>query len=76
MDRLKELIAIALKKSPKEIADDASPSTIDSWDSLAHVLMISLCEEEYSVTFGAEEIAGIQSLQDFRRILGQKGAAL
>jgi acyl carrier protein len=76
MDRLKQLLAMALKTSPSAIADDASPATTAGWDSLAHVLMVSLLEDEYGITFSAEEIASIQSLADFRRILGEKGSAV
>jgi len=76
MTRFKELVAIALKTAPETLSDDAAPSTVTSWDSLAHVVMVSLFEDEYGVTFSAEEIAGIQSLADFRRILAEKGASL
>jgi acyl carrier protein len=76
MNRLKELIAIALKTVPTAIGDDASPSTTDGWDSIAHVLMVSLFEEEYGITFSAEEVADVQSLADFRRVLEEKGAAV
>ena len=76
MNRLKELAAIALNTSPNAIGDDASPATTDGWDSEAHVLMVSLFEEEYGVTFNADEIAGAQTLADFRRILAEKGAVL
>jgi acyl carrier protein len=76
MDRLKQLVAVALKTSPSAIGDDASPITTDGWDSVAHVVMVSLFEEEYGITFSAEEIANIQSLEDFRRILREKGVAV
>jgi acyl carrier protein len=76
MTPFKKLAAIALKTTAEAISDDATPATVEGWDSLAHVLMVSLFEEEYSVSFSAEEIANIQSLADFRRILADKGAAI
>jgi acyl carrier protein len=75
MDRFMELVGIVLKRDPGSMTDDASPKTVEGWDSLAHTLMVSLFEEEYGVTFSPEEIAGAQSLLDFRRMLAAKGAS-
>ena len=73
MSRFHELAAIALKRQGNGLSDDASPATVESWDSLAQVLMVSLYEEEYGVSFSPEEIAGAKSLGDFRRMLKAKG---
>ncbi len=76
MSRFHELAAIALKRKGNGLTDNSSPANVESWDSLAHVLMVSLYEEEYGVTFTADEIARVKTLGDFRRMLQVKGASV
>lgn len=38
------------------ITDDASPETMDIWDSLKHMNLITALEEEFQVTFSDNEI--------------------
>jgi acyl carrier protein len=39
-----------------DIQDDASPDTIESWDSLKHINLIVSLEEEFLIEFSDEEI--------------------
>jgi acyl carrier protein len=76
MATFKELVGVATKRDPSSISDDATPATLPGWDSLSHVLMVSLFEEKYGVMFSAEEIGAVKSLFDFRRLLIEKGATI
>jgi len=40
----------------KQIKDDSSPDTIDTWDSLKHMNMVVALEEEFQIEFTDDEI--------------------
>ena len=48
------------------IDDDASPDTIDNWDSLRHMNLVMALEEEFGVQFSTDEII---ELLNFRLIV-------
>ena len=45
--------------APEEIGPDASPATIENWDSLKHMQLILALEEELGVVFSDEQIPGL-----------------
>ncbi|GIP31285.1 phosphopantetheine-binding protein [Paenibacillus sp. J2TS4] len=45
-------------------------NTTAQWDSLKHLELILVLEEEFQVRFSAEQTANIQSLEDIVAILG------
>jgi acyl carrier protein len=47
---------------------------IESWDSLTHVEIVFMLEEQFDVRFGEEEIATLRSLDDIVEILRAKHA--
>tara|TARA_Y100001970_G_C14121241_1_gene796423 strand:- start:674 stop:910 length:237 start_codon:yes stop_codon:yes gene_type:complete len=50
-------ILIAILNVPSSVITlDSSPETIENWDSLKHIKIISALEEEYSLEFSDEEI--------------------
>jgi len=57
-----------------EIPDDASPDTIDGWDSLAHMNMVLALEEEFGVVFTDEEIEEMLNYNLIHEILKNKTA--
>ncbi|SDO85162.1 acyl carrier protein [Paenibacillus sp. yr247] len=45
-------------------------SNTEQWDSLKHLELILLLEEEFHVRFSAEQVANINCLEDIVGILG------
>ncbi|MEQ8843890.1 MAG: acyl carrier protein [Phycisphaerales bacterium] len=50
-----EIIGDALGREP--VPADASPETIEEWDSIAHLNIVMSLEAAFGVTFDPEEIA-------------------
>ena len=48
--RLRLVIADVLGVAPTAITDDASPATLEQWDSLRHMSLIVALEEEFDIT--------------------------
>lgn len=63
-NRIKELFAAILKVSPQEIADSATPQTIENWDSLQHMFLVSGFEEELGIEIEPEE--AVEMYKGFR----------
>ncbi|HKS30095.1 MAG TPA: acyl carrier protein [Pyrinomonadaceae bacterium] len=70
---LEEFFGDILEVAPASLIDDVSQSSLGSWDSLAHINIITGLEEVYGVQFSTTEIQSLKSLGDARRMLRQKG---
>ena len=55
-DRLKNIMSSVFGIPKNDIQDNASPDTIDSWDSLKHMTLIIALEEEFETEFGDSDI--------------------
>jgi len=55
-DRLKNVMSSVFGIHKNDIQDDASPDTIESWDSLKHMNLIVALEEEFETVFGDNDI--------------------
>jgi len=49
-----------------EVKEESSPGTIESWDSLSHVQLISALEEEFKIEIPPE--AGVD-IEDFKGLV-------
>ncbi|HEX5736377.1 MAG TPA: acyl carrier protein [Blastocatellia bacterium] len=74
--KLEELFAIVLEVPQVELTDLSSQASLRSWDSFAHINIISTLEETYGVRFTTDEIRNMKSLGDARRLLGAKGVTV
>jgi acyl carrier protein len=71
---LEELVAEVLEVDTSALDDTTSPASLDRWDSLAHVVLITTVEEAYDVILTTAEMRQAKSLGELRRILQSKGA--
>ena len=62
---------------PEATVIDTLPlDEIASWDSLAHMMLITRLEESYRIEFTGDEIADMHCVGDARSALRAHGAAL
>jgi acyl carrier protein len=73
MPRLEEVIASVMSVDASAISDGDGPGTIETWDSLNHVMLAGVLEEQFGVTLTADELVEAATVADFRRILRTKG---
>ena len=71
---LYDLVADVLEVDPSSLDDASTRTSIEGWDSLAHITLITTIEETYGVVLSTEEVLEATSLGQIRRLLLAKGA--
>ncbi|HSL21136.1 MAG TPA: acyl carrier protein [Vicinamibacterales bacterium] len=72
-DRIRELFAALLQVRPEEINDATDPDSVERWDSMQHLMLVSGFEEEFGVDVEPEEAADMYSdFSTFKRIVLEK----
>lgn len=54
-DRIRDLFATIVKTDSSIINDSTSPKSLENWDSLQHMFLVSGFEEEFSIEIEPEE---------------------
>jgi acyl carrier protein len=60
-DEVKRVMSQVLGVPIELVKDDATPETIDSWSSLAHLNLVMALEEEFGVRFADDQIPTLVS---------------
>ena len=68
-DKIKEVISNIFGTPLNEINGQSSPDTIENWDSINHMKLITALEEEFDVEFTDEEIVEMQNVKLIKYIL-------
>lgn len=63
-ERVLQVMADAFELEPSQIPDDASPDTVEEWDSLGHMNLMLALEAEFSVEIPTETMLELLSLDD------------
>lgn len=59
-------------EAEEKVSDDMSPDTVEEWDSLISMELLTEIEKAFSVKFDFEEMVNIESIGDIKKILRQK----
>ena len=73
---IEAVVARTFNLDPSEVTDELSRETVEEWDSMGHLSLITGLEEEYKVSFAIADAMEINSVQDIKRILRDYGVAL
>ena len=57
-----------------ELRDDLTARDVDGWDSLNHVNLMILIEDEFRVRFTTSEVSSLQDVGELKRLLAAKTA--
>ena len=71
--KLKQILAGTFQLEVNEIDDDASPDTLDKWDSLQHLNLIMSLEEGFSISFSEDEVVEMMSVALIKEVLSEHG---
>lgn len=74
-DRVRNCMSRILKVPAAEIGVDASPETIEAWDSLRQMNLVLALEEEFDVKFSDENIVEMLSFPLICEVLREQVAA-
>lgn len=59
-----------------ELTDDTSPDEIDDWDSVTHMDLMALFEDEWDISLDVEEITEMITIGLMKEILKTHGVDL
>jgi len=58
-EKIRQVMAAVFETDANSISEDASPDTIEIWDSLHHMNLVVALEEEFGVIFDDEQIGNL-----------------
>ncbi len=76
MDKILELISNVFDIDSSNINKEMTPDEIESWDSLAQLLLINSIEEEFNIVLEIEEVFSIMKIGDIYDVISKKGCDL
>lgn len=71
-DTLAGIISKVLLLDKNELTDDLNRGDYEPWDSMAHLVLISEIENEFSIFFEDDEVVDIWTVADIRNLLSKK----
>lgn len=74
-DPLIEIFAQGLGVKIDALDEDSSPETVEEWDSLGAMTMVSLIEDTFAVSLSTRDIMKMRTIGLARSVLRAKGVA-
>jgi acyl carrier protein len=75
-ERIRDLFATMLQIDAARVDDGTTPSQIERWDSMQHLILVSGFEEEFGVDVDPEEAVDMyKDFATFKRVVLQKLSA-
>ena len=74
-DRLIELFAEGLGVGTDVLDEESSPDTVEQWDSLAAMTLVTLIEDTFSVSLSTRDIMKMRTIGLARSVLQAKGVS-
>lgn len=72
-EQLRNAFVTALGLDPEQVNDQLTYGSVSQWDSVAHMALITELETVFDVMLETEDIIGLSSMVEARRILGNHG---
>jgi len=66
---VRSLVADILGTSVDLVNDDSGPSTIEQWDSLAHITIAAAVEEKFGVNIKMGDLVNIKNFSQLMKII-------
>lgn len=73
MDSLLLLFAECLNVPSDRLSDESSPDSIEEWDSLAAMTLVSAIEQHFNTRLSTREIMSMRTIGRARDVLKRKG---
>ena len=71
-NKIKDIIASVFGIDPKDVDDNASPDTIENWDSIRHMNLGVALEEEFAIEFDDEELVDMVNYKIIQATIKEK----
>lgn len=74
-EEIKELVSEVFGIEEDEVTSELSQQTLDKWDSMNHLKLVTAVEEEFDINFTMDDIEEITSIEKLVEILEKKRGA-
>ena len=71
-NKIKLIMSSVFKVSIESINDESSPDSLDHWDSLGHMVLISAIEDEFDIELDESEIIEMMNFKLVKLIIKEK----
>lgn len=71
-NKIKQIMSAVFETDISNITDEASPDTIDNWDSLRLINLVAALEEEFDIEFEEEEIVEMLNFKLISILVSEK----
>jgi acyl carrier protein len=72
LGRVRIMMADAFSVPVERMTNEASPDTIETWDSIQHLNLVMALEQEFGVQFEPEEIEQLLSVELVAALVAEK----
>ena len=72
---VEQIIGNVFNIEPAELNDSSSRDTVEEWDSMGHLSLITSLEEEFEVSIAISDALEMTSVQHIKTILQDYGVA-
>jgi acyl carrier protein len=70
--KIKKLMANIFEINAQDISNNMSPTDIDNWDSLRHLMLIVDLENEFQIKFNDDELVSLIDFATICQIISKK----
>ena len=71
-NKIKNIMASVFEISIDDINEHSSPDTIENWDSLRHMNLITVLEEEFNIRLNDEQITEMMNFSLINLIVSEE----
>jgi len=71
--RIKKIMSTVFNVDSSQIDEKTSPDSLEKWDSLGHLRLVTAIEEDFGVTFTPDEILEMLDCEGILATLKNKG---
>ncbi len=72
LDRLQPIFREVLENDDLVITEMSSAKNIENWDSLAHINLVSVIEQEFKIRFALGELETLNNVGDMIELMKKK----
>ena len=76
LEKYNEIFVRVLGARSEDLNEDFTFQRVDSWDSVAHLSLISELEDTFDIMFDSEDILHFESYDNGKRILDRMGVSM
>ena len=76
LEKYNEIFVRVLGARSEDLNEEFTFQRVDSWDSVAHLSLISELEDTFDIMFDSEDILHFESYDNGKRILDRMGVSM